>query len=75
MIDKGEFGYIRNQKKINLIWLAAFILIGVAIFICGYLLTKTRANIFTVIAVLMVLPAAKRVVALVVMMPRRGVER
>ena len=71
MIDKGEFGYIRNQKKINLIWLAAFILIGVAIFICGYLLTKTRANIFTVIAVLM----AKRVVALVVMMPRRGVER
>ena len=45
MIDKGEFGYIRNQKKINLIWLAAFILIGVAIFICGYLLTKTRANI------------------------------
>ena len=75
MVDKCEFGYIRNQKKINMIWLLVFVLIGVAIFICGYLLTKTRANIFTVIAVLMVLPAAKRVVALVVMMPRKGVER
>ena len=75
MIGKSEFGYIQNQKKINVIWLLVFVLIGVAIFICGYLLTKTRANIFTVIAVLMVLPAAKRVVALVVMMPRKGVER
>ena len=75
MIGKSEFGYIKNQKKINMIWLLVFVLIGVAIFLCGYLLTGTRANIFTVIAVLMVLPAAKRVVALVVMMPRKGVVR
>lgn len=75
MVDKCEFGYIKNQKKINIIWLFVFVLIGVAIFVCGYLLTRTRANIFTVIAVLMVLPAAKRVVALVVMMPRKGVDR
>jgi hypothetical protein len=75
MVDKCEYGYIRNQKKINMIWLFVFVLIGVAIFVCGYLLTKTRANIFTVIAVLMVLPAAKRVVALVVMVPRKGVDR
>lgn len=75
MVDKCEFGYIKNQKKINLIWLFVFILIGMAIFVCGYLLMRTRANIFTVIAVLMVLPAAKRIVALVVMVPRKSVER
>lgn len=75
MVGKCEYGYIRNQKKINMIWLFVFVLIGIAIFVCGYLLTKTRANIFTVIAVLMVLPAAKRVVALVVMVPRKGVDR
>lgn len=75
MVDKCGFGYIKKQKKVNLIWLLVFVLIGVAIFVCGYLLTHTRANIFTVIAVLMVLPAAKRIVTLIVMFPRKSVER
>ncbi len=72
-IKKCEPGYITWQKKWNGLWLGIFILIGVIIFLTGYLLTHTRANIFTVLAVLMVLPAAKRVVALVVMLPRKEV--
>ena len=76
-IEKGEWGYLNRQKKIHLLWLVGFILLGAAIFLIGYMFTHTRANIFTVLAVLMVLPAAKRVVALVVLLPRRsvGVER
>lgn len=55
--------------------LLVFIAIGAVLFLAGFLITKTRANIFTVLAILMVLPAAKRVIALVVMLPRRSVER
>ncbi|MCH5252461.1 MAG: hypothetical protein J1F22_05755 [Lachnospiraceae bacterium] len=74
-IEKCEPGYITRQKKMNSLWLGVFILIGAVIFLIGYLWTHTRANIFTVLAVLMVLPAAKRIVALVVMLPRRGVKK
>lgn len=74
-IDKCCPGYIRNQKKVSFLWLFLFAAIGVAIFLTGYLLTHTRANIFTVAAVLVVLPAAKRIVNLVVMLPRSSVER
>lgn len=74
-IEKGKQGYIRNRKKIDFLWLMGFVLLGIGIFLAGYLLTHVRANIFTVLAVLMVLPAAKRVVALVVLLPRKGVDR
>ena len=72
-IDKCELGYIAKKKKISFLWLMVSVLIGVAIFLIGYFWTHTRANIFTVFAVLLVLPAAKRVVNLVVMLPKKGV--
>lgn len=67
--------YIRKQKIFQGCMLLVFIAAGVGLFLTGFLITKTRANIFTVLAILMVLPAAKRVIALVVMLPRRSVER
>ena len=74
-VDKCEPGYIASRKKISFLWLFLFLIIGIAIFLVGYLITHTRANIFTVIAVLMSLPAAKRIVNLVVMLPRKSVDR
>lgn len=74
-IEKGKQGYISSRKKIDFLWLMAFVLLGIAIFLTGYFLTHVRANIFTVLAVLMVLPAAKRVVALAVLLPKKGVSR
>lgn len=72
-IEKGKQGYISSRKKIDFLWLLGFILLGIGIFLAGYFFTHVRANIFTVLAVLMVLPAAKRVVALVVLLPKKGV--
>lgn len=74
-IKKGNLGYIKHRKKIDLLWLLAFIALGVAIFLLGYFITHVRANIFTVLSVLMVLPAAKRIVALIVLLPRKGVSQ
>lgn len=73
--EKGNLGYIKSRKKIDFLWLLAFIVLGVGIFLAGYFLTHVRANIFTVLSVLMVLPAAKRIVALIVLLPRKGVSR
>lgn len=72
---KCEPDYIKKQKIFQSCMLLVFIAIGAGLFLAGFLITKTRANIFTVLAILMVLPAAKRVIALVVMLPRHSVER
>lgn len=72
---KCEFGYISSQKKFQALMLLLYIGIGVGLFLAGFLITGTRANLFTVLGILMALPAAKRVIALVVMVPRRSVEK
>lgn len=72
-VEKGTEGYIRKRKKVDAICLLFYIVLGIVIFLSGYFITKTRANIFTVLAVLMVLPGAKRMVALCVLLPRKSV--
>lgn len=72
---KCEPGYIDKQKVFQGAMLFLFVAIGFALFLIGFIVTKTRANVFTVLGILMVLPAAKRVIALVVMLPRHSVKQ
>lgn len=72
---KCEPGYIKKQKVFQSLMLLLYVVIGVGLFLIGYLITGTRANVFTVLGILMVLPGAKRVIALVLMLPRRSVEQ
>lgn len=72
---KCEFSYIQKQKVFQSLMLLLFVAVGVGLFVTGLLITGTRANIFTVLGILMVLPATKRIIALVVMVPRRSVDK
>ena len=68
--NKGELGYITGQKKWHALMLLVYILIGIGIFFLGYFLNHgNKANVFTVLAILTVLPATKRIVAIVVLFP------
>ncbi|MGN1206381.1 MAG: hypothetical protein ACI4SQ_05270 [Eubacterium sp.] len=72
---KCQFGYINKQKRFQFAMLMLFVIIGVGLFFVGLAVHKTRANLFTVLGILMVLPAAKRVIALVLMVPRKSVSK
>ncbi|MCR5796889.1 MAG: hypothetical protein K6G63_03090 [Eubacterium sp.] len=72
---KCEFNYINKQKKFHAIVLVLFVVFALLVFFAGLMITHTRANIYTVISILMVLPAAKRVVSLVVMVPNKSVSK
>ncbi|MBQ4068933.1 MAG: hypothetical protein IJC76_06750 [Lachnospiraceae bacterium] len=62
MIQKGEKGYI-NHRKLVLLLTVLVLMISVAVFFfTGYIRYKSTKTIFTVLAVLMVLPAAKQFV-------------
>lgn len=72
-IEKGEKGYLNYRKLILL--LSVFILVvSVAVFFfTGYIRYKSTKSIFTVLAVLMVLPAAKQFVMYAVIAPYKSV--
>lgn len=66
----GEWGYIEKKKWRQLIFTVLMALIGIGIFLIGYYLKgKSNQSIFTVFAVLMVLPGAKFFVSFVVLAP------
>lgn len=74
-IQRGEHGYIDSQKKKRLMWTIVWIAIAAAIFILGLALNKfSKANIFTIISMLCVLPMAKLLVGYIVIAPYRSVE-
>ena len=75
MYEKCTLGYLTKRKKAEILWIVFFVVLGVAIFLTGYLWSGVRANIFTVMAVLLVLPAAKHLVALIAMFCKKGVTK
>lgn len=68
-LNKGTYGYIVKYKKrfglISLFW----ILWIAVLFTVGCLIYQTKMNIWTLFAVLFVLPAARSWVAFIVMLP------
>ena len=69
-LERGEYGYLKQRKQKALSGTILMVLIGLAIFVVGLLLNKMEAtNIFTVVAVCMVMPAAKYLVSYVVLFP------
>ena len=71
---KSVPGYISRYRRINIIWLVVWFLIGLNLFITGLMIWHTRANLLTVLAVLAVLPGAKRIVALIALGRKKSVE-
>lgn len=68
--NKCESGYILAEKKRRIIITLIYIMIGVAIFLTGFFMyNHSKSNVFTVVAILLVLPAAKHLVQLIVLMP------
>ena len=69
-LERGEYGYLKQRKNRALLGTVLMVLIGFAIFGIGLLLNKMEtANLLTVAAVCMVLPAAKFFVSYVVLFP------
>ena len=68
--ERGEFGYLKEKKQKSLTGTFFMVFIGIVIFTTGLLLNKMEVrNLFTVIAVCMVIPAAKYFVSYVVLFP------
>lgn len=70
--EKGDKGYLKYKKILNLIIMIALFAVVLIIFFAGIIINKTRNSIFTVGAILMVLPAAKAAVAYFILLPHKS---
>lgn len=69
-LERGDLGYFQKKKKSEFGNMLLYIAIGIVIFIVGLLLNKMEVtNVFTVLAILMVLPAARALVGVILLYP------
>ena len=62
---KGTYGYIRNERKRRLLITLASFAIPLIIYVTGYIQTKTRLNLFPIVAILGCIPAAQAMVSFI----------
>lgn len=72
-VKKGTWGYIKYQKKRTFLITLVMFLIPLVIYVTGYIHTKTRLNLLTVVAILGCLPACKSMVGLIMIMMQKPV--
>ncbi|MCH5273383.1 MAG: hypothetical protein J1E35_06895 [Lachnospiraceae bacterium] len=67
---KCEYGYVKSQKQRMILGALLMVFIGVAVFVLGLVLNKfEKANIFTIVAVLFVLPMARYLTTWIILLP------
>ena len=71
-VQKGQYGYLSYKKKLSAIITIGMFALSLAIFIMGYVTTKTNANLLTVVAVLGCLPASKSAVSMIMFLKAKG---
>lgn len=70
--EKGTLGYIDNRKLARTLLFLLEVILVIAIFLTGYISTGSRENLLTVVAIVGVLPAAKALVAVVMIFPHHS---
>lgn len=69
---KGTRGFLRTQKKYEILRTCVYFAISLSLFIAGYAATKSRLNLLTIVAVLGCLPASKSAVEMIMFLRFHG---
>lgn len=69
---KNTYGYIDSQKKYEIIRTLVYFGISISLFIAGYVATKSKMNVLTVVAVLGCLPASKSLVSAIMFLRHKS---
>lgn len=62
---KGEYGYPEYERNCVIFRTIIYFAISLAVFIFGYVFTKTKENLITIVAVLGLLPSSKSLVSVI----------
>lgn len=74
-IKKGEHGYISSRKRKQIIKTVLSFVILLAIYFYGYVINdNSRNNVFTTIAILLVLPSVRFLLSALIVLPYKTVE-
>lgn len=74
-VKQGDYEYFRKKRKQEVIKTLIYFAVSLLLFIAGYMATKTKANLLTIVAVLGLLPASKSCVSMILYLRYHGCSR
>lgn len=69
---KGTYGYIKRQRRWEIIKTIVMFAVSVSLYAAGYIATKSNKNLLTLAAVLGCLPASKSAVNMIMFLKAKG---
>lgn len=69
---KGEYGYLKHQRKLEIAKTAILFCLSLAVYLSGLLTTGTNKNLLTIVAVLGCLPASRSAVGMIMFLRAKG---
>ena len=69
---KGEYLYLQNKKKTEILKTVVFFGISAALYVSGYITTGSNKNYLTIVAILGCLPASKSAVSMIMNLKIKG---
>lgn len=69
---KGDYLYLQNKKKLEMIKTIVFFGVSAALYLAGYITTGSNKNYLTIAAVLGCLPASKSTVSMIMHLKTKG---
>lgn len=74
-VAKGKYGYTLSHRKGQILKMSLYIVLALAIFLVGYLTTKTTKNILSIVAICGALPISKEMVGVIMSFKRKPMEK
>ena len=72
-IQRNEKGYLVRKRKREIIKTIFYFMIPIILFVAGYIATKSRLNLLTVVAILGMLPASRILVTTIMYIKSKGI--
>ena len=74
-VAKGKFGYTVSHRKWQILKMSLYIILALAVFLAGYLTTKTAKNVLSVVAIVGALPISKEMVGVIMSFKRKPMDK
>lgn len=74
-VAKGKFGYTLSHRKWQIMKMSLYIVLALAVFLLGFIVTKTTENLLSIVAILGVLPISKEMVGVIMSYKRKPMEK
>ncbi len=74
-VAKGKFGYTASHRKWQILKMLLYIALALAVFLLGFITTKTTKNVLSVVAICGALPISKEMVGVIMSFKRKPMDK